>query len=556
MPRPPARSRPRRRTARAERGAARGVSRRRRVAAPVPIVPARYGVVDVGSNAIRLQVIEIRDAAGEPLVLESRREAVRLGQDVFLTGSIPQASVRGAVEALRRFAALCQRWQVKGIRAVATSAVREAANRERILRRIEEASGIRVEVISGAEEAWLLARGVEARLDLSRGRSLLVDVGGGSVEVTLVEDGQVTFSESYRLGAVRLLEALARAPQAKGQSREGVNFVELVEQYVGSLDGRIRERLGLARIARFVATGGNVESLADLAARAGTLRKSDGCDALQCKDLAGWIQRLAGLSYGERVQQLGLAPDRADVILPAAVVYYRLASLARVPEILVPRVGLRDGLLREVVAGHLETAHAAERRETVLAGARALARKYHSDLEHVEKVCELSLRLFDQTAELHRLGAEERVLLEAAALLHDVGTFVATSAHHKHGYYLIRNSDLVGLSDEERELVALVARYHRRSAPKPSHEPFQLLPRTDRARTLKLAALLRLADALDREHQGKVADVSVELGPRSVQLRLHVRRGTRDGLALERWAVGRKDELFQMAFNRRVRVSE
>jgi len=555
MPRPPARGRPHRRTARAARPARRDRSRRRKAPRAV-LVPARYGVVDVGSNAIRLQVIEIRDPTAPPAVLESRREPVRLGQDVFLTGSIPQASVRAAVEALRRFAALCQRWQVKAIRAVATSAVREAANRERILRRIEEASGIRVEVISGSEEAWLLARGVEARVDLSRGRSLLVDVGGGSVEVTLVEDGQIAFSESYRLGAVRLLEALARAPHGKGESGEGVDFVALVEQYVGSLDGRIRERLGLGRIARFVATGGNVESLADLAARAGTLRKREGCDALQRKALASWIQRLAGLSYRERVEQLALAPDRADVILPAAVVYYRLASVAGVPELLVPRVGLRDGLLREVVAGHLETAQAAERRETVLASARALARKYHSDLGHVEKVRELSLRLFDQTAELHRLGAEERVLLEAAALLHDVGTFVATSAHHKHGYYLIRNSDVVGLSDEERELVALIARYHRRSAPKPTHEAFQLLARADRLRTLQLAGLLRLADALDREHQGKVADVSVELGARSVELRLHARRGTRDGLALERWAVGRKAELFQEAFKRRVRVSE
>lgn len=514
------------------------------------LLPPRYGVVDIGSNAIRMQVVEVREGAAKPVVLDTRREPVRLGQDVFLTGSIPEASLARAVEALRSFRVGCNRWQVRGIRAVATSAVREATNRDEIVRRVKDRAGISMEVISGTEEAYLLVKGVEGRLDLSEGRSMLVDVGGGSVEVTLVENGQIVVSESYRLGAVRLLEAL----RGDARAAEGTDFLGLLDQYVGSLDRRIADRLGTGRIDRFVATGGNIETLGDLAAREEPLRQEEGVDSLPRKVLADWIQQLARLSFAERVEVLGLGPDRADVVLPAAVVYYRLAAAARVDRLLIPRVGLRDGLVSEVVAGHLETTQAADRRETVMAGAGALARKYHADLEHAEKVRELALSLFDQTDALHGLGAEERVLLEASAMLHDIGAFVSSSAHHKHAHYLILSSDLVGLSDVEREIVALIVRYHRRSHPKRTHLEFQQQPKEQRERVAKLAALLRLADALDREHQAKVAAVEVSIGRRHLDLVLQPEKSADGDLGLEHWAVRRKGSLFLEVFALQPRV--
>jgi exopolyphosphatase/guanosine-5'-triphosphate,3'-diphosphate pyrophosphatase len=451
---------------------------------------------------------------------------------------------------MRRFRLSCDRFGVRAIRAVATAAVREATNRDAVVERIEQASGIRLEVISGTEEAYLLTRAVETRVDLSQGRSLVVDLGGGSVEVTLIEGGQITLSDSYRLGAIRLLEALTRDVPGDGST----SLLELLDQYVGSLDQRIGERIGGGRIDRFFATGGNIESLAELASRTAPLRSEAGVDALPMKTLAASIQRLARMSFAERVEQLGLSRDRADVILPAAVVYYRLASVARVDRLLVPRVGLRDGLVREMVAGQLVGAIAADRRDTVLAGARALARKYHAELQHAEQVRELAISLFDQTQPLHGLGAEERVLLEAAALLHDIGTFIAASGHHKHSYYLIRSSDIVGLAADERELVGLVARYHRRSHPKRTHPGFEQLTREDRDVVLRLSAILRLADALDREHQAKVARIEVRLGKRGVELTLVPEDPKAGDLALERWAIRRKGALFAEAFGAPVEI--
>lgn len=430
-------------------------------AAPAPgtaAAPTRFGVVDIGSNAIRCQILELPGRGLPPLVLDTQRESIRLGHDVFVTGEVPEAKVAAAVDALRRFRQLCDHKGAQRIRAVATSALREATNGPQIVQRIAEFAGIQVEIISGTEEAYLLTRAVEARIDLASGRSMLVDVGGGSVEVTLVEQGGITHAESYRLGAVRLLEALRSEGGAEGKV-----LVRLVGQYVRSLDRRILDGLGDAPIDRFAATGGNIEALADLAARDGALRQSGGVDVLPVAALGGWIARLAKLPAAERAASLGLAPDRADVILPAAVVYHHLADLAKVERILVPRVGLRDGLVREAAAGHLETAHAADRREAVLAAAIAISRRYHCDSGHVETVRALAVSLFDQTASLHGYGAEERVLLEAAAVLHDIGAFVSPSAHHKHAHYLIRASEIVGLTAEEREIVAQVARYHRRS---------------------------------------------------------------------------------------------
>jgi exopolyphosphatase/guanosine-5'-triphosphate,3'-diphosphate pyrophosphatase len=542
-------ARPRKASPKASRKRARPTSGRTAGIDPKLLLP-RYGVVDVGSNAIRMQVIEVREGGEPHVVLETRREPVRLGQDVFLTGAIPETSIAKAIEALRSFRLACDRWQVRGVRAVATSALREAANRDAILRRLQRETGVHVEVISGTEEAYLLVRGVEARVDLSEGRSMLVDVGGGSVEVTLVENGQIAVSESYRLGAVRLLEALTR--DVRGA--KDADFLALLDQYVGSLDRRIAERLGSGKIDRFVATGGNIETLGDLAARETPLRETDGVESLPRKTLSEWIQRLARLSYAERVEEFGLAPDRADVVLPAAVVYYRLAEVGRVDRLLIPRVGLRDGLVREIVSGHLETAQASDRRETVMAGATALARKYHADLEHAEKVRQLAVSLFDQLVSRHGLGAEERVLLEAAAMLHDIGAFVSASAHHKHAHYLIRSSDLVGLSESEREIVALVARYHRRSHPKRTHLDFHGRAREERDRVVKIAAILRLADALDREHQTKVARVEATIGGRHLDLVLEPVPGVGGDLALEHWAVRRKGSLFLEVFGLQPRV--
>jgi exopolyphosphatase/guanosine-5'-triphosphate,3'-diphosphate pyrophosphatase len=502
----------------------------------------RLGIVDMGSNAIRMMVAEV---AGKSIaLLENHRLPLRLGREVFETGQLPEATISAVIDAFRRFRATCDRLGVQHVRAIATSAMREARNREVVIDRVRDATGIEIEVISGTQEAYLLVQAVQARCDLKEGRSVLVDVGGGSVEVVLVENGQVAGADSYRLGALRMLAAFPEA------AADGESFVDLLRQHLQGLERRISDRLGNERIDRYIAVGGNIESLADLVAPNGGERRAVSVDSCPLAALRTETMALAAMSYAERMRGRALKPDRADTIVPAGVVYVRIGELARVDRVLVPRVGIKDGLLVELGAGHASVFSPEEHVETVLAACRSLGRKYRAEVEHAEAVLRLSRQLFDQTLHLHGLDGRARILLEAAALLHDVGVTVNNDGHHKHSQYLIQSSDIVGLADEERQLVALVARYHRKAPPSREHEEFAALRRRDRTVVERLAAILRVADALDHQHADIVRAVEVEIRDQSVAIKPVLADGLQSRLTLERRAVAEKGSLFAQLFGR------
>lgn len=507
---------------------------------------ARVGIVDMGSNAIRFLVAE---AAGTTVsILENHRLPARLGRDVFHTGQIPDPTLADTVDAFRRFRATCDRLSVQHIRAIATSAMRDARNRDLLIDRVREACGIEIEVISGTQEAYLLKLGVEAKVDLRSGRSLLVDVGGGSVEIVIVENGQVTNADSYRLGALRMLEAL-RDSESSNES-----FVELLHKHMRSLERRIVDRFETRQFDRYIAVGGNVDSLTDLIhARLGA-RQKDGVDCCSLQELGQEVADLATMTVEQRMERRALKPDRADTILPAGVVYVRLGQLAGVDRVLVPRIGIKEGLLQEVFRGHFESFAAEDHVEVVLSACRAMGRRFHYESDHAEAVLLLARQLFDQTIGLHGLGGRARVLLEAGALLHDVGVGVNNDGHHKHSQYLIAASELVGLTDEERHLVALLARYHRKAPPSRDHAEFLALRRRDRALLERLAAILRLADALDRQHAGVVQGVTAEVHETWLDLRPTVSGDARTRLTLEAKAIEEKGALFAQLFGRTPRL--
>ena len=510
-------------------------------------LPLRIGVVDLGSNAVRTMIAEV-DQIGGWRMIEARREALRLGADVFLSGSVPGPKLDALVEVLARFRERCVEHDVYHSSVIATSAVRDARNQDEILARVAAEAGLTIRVISGSEEAYLLTAAVRSKVDLRSGRSILVDLGGGSVEVSVVENGEIVHSDSYRLGALRVLHALESSssdPQAK-------SFVALVDEYVGALESRISDHLGIETFDRYVATGGNIETIADLLAREGKTTTVDGIDVCRLDDVRELATRLGVATFEERCHEFGLRPDRADTILPAAIVYYRIGRVARSTTVLVPRVGIRDGLLQEIVAETVRHSRVSEHRDTLLSTCRAFGRRYHTDAAHAEAVRRHAIALFDATEALHRLGVEDRTLLEAAALLHDVGAFVSTNAHHKHSWYLIRESDIPGIDRHQRELVALVARYHRRSQPSRRHAAFAELSASDRERVRRLAALLRLADGLDRSHRNKIESLTLSLDERCLRIRPRLFAGSAESLALERLGFAEKAELFATVFERQV----
>ena len=500
--------------------------------------PLRVACVDMGSNAIRFLAAEFSDEH-DYATLESERVPIRLGHGVYLSGRLDQAAMDAAVEALAGFQAKMTTLGIESYRAVATSAVRESRNGDLFVARVAEETGIELEAISGSEEARLVHLAVANTVPLGNRQWLLADLGGGSVEVSLVDQNGTFWSESHTMGSVRLLEELTDSGTDPGR------FRRLLEEYISVL--RVPSAVDTGQLAGYIATGGNIETLAGLA----NARDEDGVSHLALSDLRSVIEQLARMSYHQRVQDLGLREDRADVVLPAALVYARLAELCGMDEILVPHVGVKEGVLLDLV-NQLVSRRDHEDRQTrdVLVGALTVGRKYLFDEEHSRHVANLSLEIFDQTRPLHQLGPIDRKILQAAALLHDIGQFVSYKGHHKHSHYLISNSELPNFSAREMGLVANVARYHRKAQPAPHHQPFAELPEADKERVLRLSAILRLADSLDREHLQRVESVQVRIGHDDVILHLD---GT-GGLLLEgRW-VKKKSELFTKVFGKKVKL--
>jgi exopolyphosphatase / guanosine-5'-triphosphate,3'-diphosphate pyrophosphatase len=515
----------------------------RRPAAPRPppaTFPLRVAAIDTGSNAIRFLAAEFSDPQRYE-VLASQRVPIRLGHQVFLNGRLAPETMDAAVRAFASFRDQMDALGIRHLRAVATSAVREARNGPLLVQRIERDTGIQLETITGSEEARLVHVGVGSRINLAGRQWILADLGGGSVEVSLVDDSGMLWSESHTMGSVRLLEELSASDQKPG------HFQRLLEEYVRIL--RIPAPVRYHEPAGFIATGGNIEALAKVAA---AQPDEHGVSEIPLSDLRSAIELLTRLSFRERMEQLDLREDRADVILPAGMVYLRLAELCGVRSILVPHVGVKEGLLLDLVqdlASH--DSHEARQEAQITQAAVALGRRYLFDEGHALQVAELSLSLFDQLRDLHGLDGHDRILLKAAAILHDIGTFVALKRHHKHSLYLISRSELPGLSPEDMLVCANIARYHRKSNPAPHHHDYTRLPQSARVRVDQMAALLRLADALDQQRKQEVGEVRATV--RGLELLLTL-RGEGD-LLLERWAVTRRKGLFEETYGLRVIVT-
>jgi exopolyphosphatase/guanosine-5'-triphosphate,3'-diphosphate pyrophosphatase len=516
-------------------------SRTRSKDAPaVPEFPLRVGGIDVGSNAIRFLAAEFTSPT-EYTVLAEKRESVRLGHEVFLSGKLAREAMEAAVEAIGGFRVQMHELGIEHYRAVATSATRESRNGEEFVARVRRETGIDLEVITGTEEARLVYEAVRAQVPFGKKKWVLVDLGGGSVEVSLVDNTAILWSESHTMGSVRLLEELNVSGDEPGR------FQRLLEEYAATL--RIPVIAKQMNPAGLIATGGNIEALARLIGGEPGRGK---VARIPLAELRAAISKLSSLSVRQRMEQLGLREDRADVILPAAMVYERVASLVGAPEILVPAVGLKDGVLVDLI-DDLTTheAHEVRKEKQAVAGALALGKRYGFDEAHAGHVARLAGSLFDQLQKLHKLDTADRRMLLAAATLHDIGIFIGHKKHHKHSLYIISQSEVPEFTQREIDIIANVARYHRKGVPAVHHDTFTRLASEDRERVVKLASILRIADALDREHLQAVRGVKASTSKSRLTLELD---GDGD-LLLERWALRRKAGLFTDTFGLEVVVA-
>ncbi len=518
----------------------------------------RFAAIDVGSNAIRLRVVDaqaptpsreerarlaastgVRETPSPFREVTSSRAAVRLGAEVFVSGRLALPSIQAACAAFREFRTTMDALNVDATRAIATSAVREAENRLALVERTRRETGFELAVIEGGEEARLIQLAVQRRLFLDDLVVLLVDVGGGSTELTVLDHGRVSFAISLPLGTVRLLETFLRDRTTIGRGER-----RLVEEGIARALDEAGSVLEDTRFDALVGTGGNIDTLVELCPRPGGFA---GCQrAIDTARASALLEELASLSVDERRERYKLRPDRADTIVTATAIFTMIAARVRLPAIVAPGVGLKEGILEELSDRYFKVWSDDEDDEAIVDACVRLGERFHFDRSHGERVARFAVQLFEDLEDIHGFDRRARLLLRAAALLHDIGDFVRYDGHHKHSQYLIENSDIMGLSSEERSVVGNLARYHRKGLPDPSHPGLRDLDRAARAQVRGLAAILRIADALDREHRGKVHHARARVDRSAGKVWLLI-----DGAPdreLEEWTLRKKSDLFREVF--------
>ncbi len=486
--------------------------------------PVHIAAIDAGSNAVRLSVARAYSALDiEPLYTE--RYSLRLGESVFLRHRFSEDIFKKGVKAFRHFKEVLEEYGVTKYRAVATSASREARNRKKFLREIRRKCGIALEVISSTEESRLGREAAVAALGPESPPRCIIDLGGGSLEINILRDHAVELNAQLPVGTVRLMTTL----NIPGVIRPAQ--AEQVRRYVRALlESKLPSRPNLGESCA-VALGGSAETLASIAPGP----REHGVPTLQLSLLRERLSGILERDVRERMKTYAVRRDRADVMGIAAIIFITLGRYLNLRTLSIPSIGIREGLLQEIAreAFSRKEPHrynAAARQ--VLVGTRSFARRLEYDQPHAEHVRELSILLFDQLQPAHHLPAQSRVLLEAGALLHDVGHMVSHRGHHKHGEYLALNGDVPGLEGRDRAIVAALVRYHnRKSVPAGHHPAYSSLNNNDQRITRRLAAILRIAEALDHSHRQRVTNLSASFQRGAVGLQITCYRGCRRGSA-------------------------
>lgn len=491
----------------------------------------RIAAIDIGSNSIR-QIVADVSPDGTIRVVDEMKAAPRLGAGVTEQGRLDDSHVDAAVEALTRMATLARQLGAKRIEAVATSAVRDASNGGAFLTRVRRESGLRVRILEGEEEARLAFRSALAHFELGVGRAVVMDIGGGSLELALSAEGLVERLISFPFGAIRLTERFLT-------DRDPTKGIKKLRKHVRA---SIRKAIPVRdwRGAQVIGSGGTFTNLAGMfLARQGIRVKSVHGTHIPRHELEHILEQLAAMTPEERLQVEGLNAGRADIIVAGLAVAAEVLARVEPRELTASGYGIREGLLLETARVTPVIADPGEARARSVLG---FAERCHYEAPHSQQVQRLALQLFDALGA--RLGCDpaDRQTLSDAALLHDVGYHINYQGHHKHSFHLIQHADLLGIPPDEQIVIAHVARYHRGSEPKRKHEAFWALDRATRERIRRLSAILRVADGFDRGHVSNVDRVKVRWLERAIRLTPVPKRANAP-LRLELWGAARKSGL-------------
>ena len=495
--------------------------------------------IDIGSHSLRLLVAEV-SGRGQAKELDRLVMPVMIGRDTFSIGRISNQTLRETADALKGFAATMKQYRVSRYHAIATSAVREALNRDIFLDSVETASGLSIQVVEPIEETRLVHQVIRRSMGAEfakKGKTMMVlALGAGSAEITVFQEGKLIFTETGRIGTLRLIETLASDASDR-------LLYQRLSTFVINVASTLERVHRVSGVDTLVVVNSELYELLERNQFAGA-RRQDDLIRMAAPAFQRVVARVAATPVDKRIDKFHIGYDTAETLTAAMIVTQAFLETTLSKTILLPHVSVLDSILLDVIRGILPGKEAADFEEDIVASAVSIGRKYHFDEAHGLHVQKLSLQLFDQLKDFCGLNNHHRLLLTIAAILHDIGIFVSTRSHHKHSEYLILQSEILGVSADNLKIIAEVARYHRRATPSVGHVEYWALPQAARVAVSKTAAILRIADALDRNHSQEI--ISVKAAPGDDELTVEVK--SKGDLLVDQWALETKADLFQEVF--------
>jgi len=500
-----------------------------------------FAAIDIGSNSVRLKIARL--VRRRLKVLHEDREVTRLGESVFQSGMLDPATMEHTVKVLRRFHKATQQFGADEVRVVATSATRDARNSAAFMQWVHAATGWRVQVISGLEEGRLIHLGVTTHTDIKAGRMLLIDLGGGSCELTVSTKQQIEHMVSLPLGAVRLTrDFLVHDPPTQ-------NEVERLKAFIQEEIVRVEPGLRKGKVNATIATSGTPAALADMWSKANKRATT----TVPREALLRMTKKLTKMTVTQRRAVKGIGPKRAEIIIPGAWVFSELLSRLQLTSFRYVPYGLRDGMLQQMLADYGSTQRLGQRLASERANSvKTLASHYNIDLRHAERVREHCVELFKALQSVHHLPAEYLELLEAASLLQEVGSFVNRAGRHRHAYYIVAHSELLGYTPSERKVVAAIVRFVGKSRPTSDTPSMRAIPAADRLMVPRATMLLRLSRAFEQGRRGVVSNIRATVRADRVVMKFKEKA---PGAELESWAVEKEKNYFRELFGRELALA-
>ncbi len=508
--------------------------------------------IDIGTNSIHMVIVRVQPQLPTFTIIARERDTVRLGDRCFQTGNLKPELMERALASLSRCQQLAASYNADHIIAVATSAVREASNGRTFIQQIQKELNLSVDLVSGQEEARRIYLGVLSGLELNNRPHIIIDIGGGSTELILGDSHEPRFLSSTKVGAVRLsAEYVTTDPVSEQEYQYLHAYIQgMLERPVDELKAFLKK----GEMVQLLGTSGTIETLANIHAREklGVVPSPLTGYQLTRRDVADLLQKFRILNYQQRCEIPGLSSQRAEIILAGTMILHTVMEMLDLDSLVIGERALREGIIVDWMLAHglIEDRlkyQGSVRQRSVL----NISQKYQLDLPYADRTASFALSIFDQTqGQLHQATGNDRELLWAGALLHNCGVFISHSSHHKHSYYMIRNAELLGFTETEIEIIANIARYHRKAPPKKKHEGYQnLLTKDQRSLVSQMSAILRVAVALDRRQIGAIKAIKCHFSnPAELILEL-TPAYSNDDCALELWSLDQKKEVFQQEFN-------